>query len=118
MQNKIIAVDFDGTLCLNMYPGIGEPRRMVIKYVLNEQKTGAKLILWTNRTGEQLQEAVDWCRTQGIVFDAVNENLPEIIESFGGDCRKVFANEYLDDRAITPEMAVMREIHNPESLRK
>ena len=85
MQNKIIAVDFDGTLCLNMYPSIGEPRRMVIKYVLNEQEAGAKLILWTNRTGEQLQEAVDWCHTQGIAFDAVNENLPEIVESFGGD---------------------------------
>lgn len=36
----------------------------------------------------------------GIIFDAVNENLPEIIEAFGGDCRKIFANEYIDDRAI------------------
>lgn len=118
MHNKIIAVDFDGTLCLNMYPDIGEPRRMVIRYILNQQKDGAKLILWTNRSDEQLQEAVDWCHAQGIVFDAVNENLPELIEAFGNDSRKIFANEYIDDRAITPEMAVMREIHNPESLRK
>ena len=118
MQNKIIAVDFDGTLCLNMYPNIGDPRRMVIRYILNEQKHGAKLILWTNRTDDQLKEAVDWCRAQGIVFDAINENLPETIEFFGGDTRKIVANEYLDDRAVTPESAILRAMQNPESMRK
>ena len=33
-------------------------------------------------------------------MDEVNKNLPEIIEAFGGDCRKIFANEYWDDRAV------------------
>lgn len=28
----------------------------------------------------------------------MNENLPEIIAEFGGDTRKIFANEYIDDR--------------------
>ena len=32
------------------------------------------------------------------MFDAVNENLPEIVEAFGVDPRKIFANEYIDDR--------------------
>ena len=32
-----------------------------------------------------------------------NENLPDIIEAFGGDCRKIFANEYLDNRAVLPD---------------
>ena len=36
----------------------------------------------------------------GVEFDAVNENLPEVIERMGGDTRKVFANEYWDDRAV------------------
>ena len=101
----IIAVDFDGTLCCNAWPAIGAPRNGVIDYVLWRQKGGAKLILWTNRTGQRLDEAVDWCRERGITFDAVNENLPEMLERFGGDCRKVFADVYLDDKAMKPEEA-------------
>ena len=100
MDNKIIAVDFDGTLCENAWPQIGSPKQAVIRYVLNQQDQGAKLILWTNRSGEYLQQALDWCAREGILFDAVNENLPEMIDYFQSDCRKVFANEYIDDRAI------------------
>ena len=102
-MDRIIAVDFDGTLCENAWPGIGEARGSVIDYVLGEQMTGAKLILWTCRKGERLQEAVKWCAARGLAFDAVNENLPEIVERFGGDCRKVFADEYLEDKAVLPE---------------
>ena len=108
MNDTIIAVDFDGTLCENAWPGIGEARAGVIDYVLGQQATGAKLILWTNRVGERLDEAVKWCAAHGLIFDAVNENLPEIVEAFGGDTRKVFANEYLDDRAVLPECVEKR----------
>jgi len=100
MINKIIAVDFDGTLCEAEWPGIGAPRKAVINYVLEEQKKGAKLILWTNRTGAKLVDAVAWCKYQGIVFDAINDNLPEMTKAFKNNCRKVFANEYIDDQAI------------------
>jgi len=103
MSDYIIAVDFDGTLCENAWPGIGEARAGVIDYVLGQQMTGAKIILWTNRRGEKLEEAVRWCAARGLAFDAVNENLPEVIERFGGDTRKVFAHEYLDDRAVLPD---------------
>lgn len=44
--------------------------------------------------------AVEWCEAHGIHLDAVNENLPDVIASFGGDTRKIFANEYWDDRAV------------------
>lgn len=99
----IIAVDFDGTLCGNAWPAIGAPRNGVIDYVLWRQKGGAKLILWTNRTDQRLDEAVAWCRERGIIFDAVNENLSEMVERFGGDCRKIFADEYLDDKGVLPD---------------
>ena len=101
MSTKIIAVDFDGTLCENAWPGIGPARTGVIDYVLGQQMTGAKLILWTNRNGERLEEALKWCAARGIAFDAVNENLPEIVQAFGGDTRKVYADEYLDDKALS-----------------
>ena len=100
-MNKIIAVDFDGTLCENKWPEIGEANLKLI-WNLTEQKEkyGAKIILWTCRTGEKLEEAIRFCEERGLRFDAVNENLPEVIEWMGGDTRKIYANEYLDDRAV------------------
>lgn len=98
-MSYIIAVDFDGTLCENQYPEIGEPNNALIEYLkMRQQKMGHKLILWTCRVGDRLEQAVDWCQDRGLIFDAVNQNLPEIVESFGGDCRKVFAHVYIDDR--------------------
>jgi hypothetical protein len=99
-MDRIIAVDFDGCLCKNDYPNIGEPNHHVITSLLWAQYNGAKIILWTCRTGKQLDEAVQWCKDYGIEFDAVNGNLPELIESFGNDSRKVCATEYWDDRAV------------------
>lgn len=99
-MTKIIAVDFDGTLCENKYPEIGKPKFDVIARLFIEQTEGAKIILWTCRTGRHLKDAVKWCENIGLHFDAVNENLPEIIKSFGGDNRKIFANECWDDRAV------------------
>ena len=99
MKSKIIAVDFDGTLCVNRYPEIGFANYELIHYLKEQQEYGAKLILWTCRSGKLLADAVLWCREMGLMFDAVNENLPEIIEAFGADTRKIFANEYIDDLA-------------------
>ena len=83
MKNKIIAVDFDGTLCVNKCPEIGDPNEELIAYLKKRQANGEKLILWTNRVDDRLDEAVKWCAEHGLVFDAVNDNLPEIVESFG-----------------------------------
>lgn len=100
---KIIAVDFDGTLCEINWPDIGEPRNDVINYVKKQQAGGdVKLILWTCRVDTKLVDAIIWCGNHGIFFDAVNANLPEIIEEFGTDSRKIFAHEYIDDRGINP----------------
>lgn len=98
-KRKIIAVDFDGTLCDNQWPDIGAPNRNVIMYLKDQQAKGAKVILWTCRSAELLDEAIAWCKDQGLIFDAVNENVPEAIEHFGGDSRKIYADEYIDDKS-------------------
>lgn len=98
-KRDIIAVDFDGTLCENQWPEIGLPNTKLIKELIYRRKKGDKLILWTNRVDDKLENAVNWCKEQGLEFDAINDNLPEIVESFGSNCRKVFANIYIDDRA-------------------
>lgn len=102
---KIIAVDFDGTLCTDKYPEIGSPARGLINLLKSRKEAGDKLILWTCRVGERLQEAVGWCSQSGLEFDAVNENLPEMIEYFGQDTRKIHADVYIDDKAVNETSA-------------
>lgn len=96
----IYAVDFDGTLCVEKYPGIGEARQNVIDFCKQKKAEGHKLILWTCRCGEYLEQAIKWCEEQELIFDAVNENLPERIAEYGGDCRKISADYYIDDKNI------------------
>ena len=49
--------------------------------------------------------AVKEVRKDGVLeFDAVNDNLPEIIEQYGNNSRKITCNYYIDDKAVLPEM--------------
>ncbi len=95
----IYAVDFDGTLCANQYPKIGAPNVQLIEYLLKKQLEGVRLILWTCRADEQLQEAVDWCKGFGLEFDAVNDNLGSQVKEFENNTRKVYADVYFDDKS-------------------
>jgi len=119
-SSRIIAVDFDGTLCENKYPNIGEPNDLLLGYLKHcREKYSDKLILWTCRVGEKLDEAIEWCILHGLIFDTVNENLPEIIKKFGGDNRKIYADIYLDDKSIRPkELTVDAEFFIEEKIFK
>ena len=96
----IVAVDFDGTLCENAFPEIGAPKYDVIKAIQEYRSYGWKIILWTCRNYEFLDRAVMWCMNHGLTFDAVNKNLPEVQEMFGGDTRKIYADVYIDDKNV------------------
>lgn len=96
----IVAVDFDGTLCENAFPEIGKPKQSVIDTIKEYRNYGWKIILWTCRNKEHLEQAIAWCDERGLVFDAINTNLPEVQEMFGGDTRKVFADVYIDDKNV------------------
>ena len=96
----IVAFDFDGTLCENAFPKIGAPKKEVIQAAKEYKSYGWKIVLWTCRNHDALTQAIEWCKKQGLEFDAVNENIPEVQEMFGGDTRKVFANAYIDDRNV------------------
>lgn len=100
---KIVAVDFDNTLCFSNWPDLGEPNVRLIRALIELKQNGNKLILWTCRNGMDLQRAVAWCEQQGLQFDAINENLPETIALYGGDSRKITADYYIDDRCILPQ---------------
>ena len=97
----VYAVDFDGTLCENKFPEIGEEYPKRLECLRRLKASGHKIILWTCRTERHLSEAVAWCARRGIVFDAVNENLPEVKSAWGGDTRKVYCDYYIDDKALS-----------------
>lgn len=97
----VIAVDFDGTIVTDCYPSIGVPKEEIVQGIKEHQEAGDKIILWTCRTGTALIEAIDYCRWGlGIEFDAVNDNLPEKIAEHNCNSRKVYADEYWDDKSI------------------
>ena len=71
MDNYIIAVDFDGTLCEDCWPEIGAPNLKLIGELIYRRSIGDKLILWTCRSDIQLMNAVRWCKSYGLTFDAI-----------------------------------------------
>ena len=109
---KIVGVDFDGTLAITRgtYPRIQGPIQEIIDYVKSEQDAGAYLILITMREYDELRQAVEWCKEQGLRFDAINDNLPQMKEFFGNNPRKIFCNEYLDDTNIGGIEGVLEQI--------
>lgn len=98
----IIAVDFDGTIVEHEFPEIGPAVPGALRWLAAFQAAGAKLILWTMRSdgqkhGPVLSDAVEFCRTNGIAFFAINENPQQ--RSWTASA-KVYANAYIDDAAI------------------
>lgn len=102
MKSETFAVDFDGTLCRNAWPRIGEPHYDMIKWMKELRQNGHKIILWTCREGMQLVDAIVWCADHGLFFDAINDNLEEYKQIFQGNSRKVLADYYVDDKSICP----------------
>src|SRR4030043_2002479 len=98
-NNIKIAVDFDGTIVEHEYPGIGKEKLFAFQTLKELEKLGARLILWTFRHGKELDEAVEFCRQNGVEFYAVNKNYPE--EMFDETIsRKIDADIYIDDKNI------------------
>ncbi|MBT0609120.1 BT0820 family HAD-type phosphatase [Aequorivita echinoideorum] len=94
-----IAVDFDGTIVEDAYPRIGKPIIFAFETLKKLQEKGHRLILWTYRKGSSLEEAVEFCKQNGLVFYAVNRSFPE--EEFDSSySRKIHADIFIDDRNI------------------
>ena len=96
----IIAIDFDGTLCERAWPNIGAEKPRVVRMAKELRAAGNKLILWTCREGERLKEALEWCADRELYFDAVNDNIPELVKLYDCNSRKVSADMYIDDKSM------------------
>jgi len=115
-EGKTIAVDFDGTIVEHAYPGIGKEMQFAFATMKELQNRGHKLILWTFREGRLLDEAVNYCRSKGIDFYAVNQSYPEEVmnESIS---RKINADIFIDDRNVGgfPGWPEIFQMLHPES---
>jgi hypothetical protein len=117
--NVKIAVDFDGTIVEHEYPKIGKEKLFAFRTLKELEKKGVRLILWTFRTGKELDEAVEYCRENGIEFYAVNKNYPE--ETFDDTVsRKIDADIYLDDKNLGgfPGWSEVWQVLNPYEVRE
>lgn len=105
----VIAVDFDGTIVKHRYPAIGEEIPFAVQTLRMLQQDGHRLILWTVREREELEDAVRWCRAKGLEFYAVNSDFPEEQEGHSNYSRKLKADLFIDDRSFggLPEWGVI-----------
>ena len=98
-NSKLIAIDFDGTIVEDKFPDIGKPLMFAFETMKKMQEDGHRLVLWTYRKGKKLDEAVEFCKKNGIEFYAVNKNFVE--EDYTPDVpRKLKADIFIDDRNI------------------
>ena len=109
-----IAVDFDGTIVEHKYPAIGKEIPFAIDTLKQLSFEGYRLILWTARDGNLLEEAVEFCKKRGLTFYAVNSNHPPGY-LFGGKSdksQKVIADLYIDDHNLggLPEWGTIYEM--------
>lgn len=93
----IIAVDFDDTLYIG-----NKPNTMLFETLKARQRAGDIIILNTCRAGVRLNEAVAFAEKNGLRFNAVNDNIPPVIKMLGFNPRKIFADIYIDDKAVKP----------------
>ena len=95
MSEIYIAIDFDGTIVTHEFPHIGEPVPGAVSTIKVLKERGCVLILWTMRSGRPLDNAVEYCKSQGIEFDHINQNPQPWTDS-----PKAYAQQYIDDAAV------------------
>ena len=97
----VIAVDFDGTIVEHRYPSIGKELPFAIETLRKLAEEGHRLILWTVREGQYLDDAVEFCRNRGLEFYAVNRDYPEEKPEHNHHfTRKLKADLWIDDRNL------------------
>lgn len=92
----IIAVDFDSTCVIDDYPDVGEDIGAApVLRELAERKHS--IILWTMRSGRNLDLAVAWFKKNGIPLYGVNKNPTQHTWTTSP---KAYAEVLIDDVAL------------------
>lgn len=95
-----LVIDFDGTIVTNKWPEIGEMKPNAQRIINLLASLGHKIIINTCRSGEHAYNAKNWLIQNEITFHSFNENLPESIEFYNSDTRKLTGDIYIDDKNL------------------
>jgi len=109
-SSLIIAVDFDGTCVDHRYPEIGPEVPLCVETLRELSKAGHRLILWTMRSDEPLNEAIGWFANKGIPLYGVNSN-PD--QHKWTKSPKAYAQIYIDDAAFGCPRLDLAAFHRP-----
>lgn len=91
---KILALDLDDTLLHDAHPDLGSPIDGVIPQLEALRATGWVIVIWTVRNEDK--EISEHLKRLGIPFDYINDHP----WNFKGASRKIYADVYLDNRAL------------------
>lgn len=108
----IIAIDFDDTIAYTLYPEIGEMRGDAKEIINKLHEEGNEIIIWTCRWDEPLEIAKEWLKEMDIKHHHINEHMPRLIEKYGNDTRKIYADVYIDDKNLGGIPDDWNEIYN------
>lgn len=92
-----LAIDFDGTVVEHQYPGIGPDVPYAVKVLKALTDQGYRLILFTMRSGPQLQEAVNWYEARDIPLYGIQK---DPVQHNWTTSPKAYAQIYIDDAAL------------------
>jgi hypothetical protein len=108
----VIAVDFDGTCVTHDYPRVGKDIGAVpiLKRLIKE---GHQLILWTMRSGKELNDAIEWFKDNGIELYGIQENPNQ--KSWTAS-PKAYAQLYIDDAALGAPLLMDSSMSNREFI--
>ena len=92
---KIVAVDFDGTICQSHADGtMGDPLPGVVGKLHLLKEAGWKIVIWTVRAdSSELREHLD---QHDVPYDYINQHPWQPKDS----SHKIIADVYIDDRAL------------------
>lgn len=110
-ERLIIGLDFDGTVVEHRYPRIGAPVPNCIRYLQELDRRGAKFVLFTMRSHQELEAAVRWfADVAEVPLFGIQRN-PE--QDTWTSSPKAYCHVYVDDAALgCPK--IQRTVYPPE----
>ena len=77
----MLGIDFDGTICENKFPEIGEPKEKAVEVIQALDRAGFKIVIHTCRANPEIagkkacnkyiKEMEDWLKEKKIPYDEV-----------------------------------------------
>ena len=95
-----LCIDFDGTIVENAYPLVGKLKPNVVEVITKLYNEGYIILISTCRAGIYEADCYHCLKDNNIPYHYINSNLPQDIEFFKQDCRKISADIYIDDRQL------------------